>query len=96
MTADTETTLSGTITKDVTLSGEVDLDSAWYVNVEFREARLIYRGGRPPHFENCRFHNATFSFEGSAANTVQFLNAIAPASTNMRHVVLGLIPGLKD
>ena len=42
-----------------------------------------------------RFDNATFSFRESAGNTLMFLRAMAPAQTNMRDVVLGLMPELK-
>ena len=82
--------------RDQTLSGEIALDGNTFVNVDFENVELVYRGGTPPNFDNCRFNVATFSFREQAGNALLFLNAMAPASTNMREVVLGLIPALKD
>ena len=64
-------------------------------NIDFKDAELTYDGGRPPAFNNCRFDNARFTFRESAGNTLLFLRAMAPAQTNMRDVVLGLMPELK-
>lgn len=82
--------------RDQTLSGEIALDGNSFINIEFNDAELIYRGGTPPAFDNCRFNRATFNFRDQGGNTLAFLNAMAPATTNMREVVLGLIPALKD
>lgn len=81
--------------RDQTLSGEIALDGNTFINIDFDSAELVYRGGTPPGFEKCRFNVATFSFREQAGNTLIFLNAMAPASTNMREVVLGLLAGLK-
>lgn len=82
--------------KDQTLSGVVALDSNSFDNIDFNEAELTYDGGKPPAFNNCRFNNARFTFRESAGNTLMFLRAMAPVETNMRQVVLGLMPELKD
>ncbi len=82
--------------KDQFLSGAVALDGNRFINVDFVDAQLQFGGGEAPSFDNCRFTQATFSFNGAASNTLLFLNAMAPAHTNMRDVVLGLIPALKD
>lgn len=82
--------------RDQTLSGEIALDGNTFINVDFDGAELIYRGGASPAFSACRFNTANFSFRDQGANTLAFLNAMAPANTNMREVVLGLLPGLKD
>ena len=95
MTNAANDTLTGTVSKDVTLTGDVALDSAVFINVEFKSARLVYLGGRPPSFENCRFDNAIFVFEGPASNTLSFINAMAPATTGMRHIAMGLLPAMK-
>ncbi|MGX1588780.1 hypothetical protein [Brevundimonas diminuta] len=81
--------------KDQTLTGDVALDGHVFRNVDFNDAILTYTGGVAPAFDNCRFNNASFSLRGSAANTLHFLRAMAPESTNMRSVVLGLIPELQ-
>lgn len=80
--------------KDQTLSGVIALDSNSFDNIDFKDAELTYDGGRPPAFNNCRFDNARFTFRESAGNTLMFLRAMAPANTNMRQVVLGLMPEL--
>ncbi len=82
--------------RDQTLSGELALDGNTFIDVQFKDAELVYRGGTPPAFDRCRFDQATFSFRDQGGNTLMFLNAMLPASTNMREVVLGLLPGLKD
>lgn len=83
-------------TRNQTLSGEIALDGETYVDVLFKDARLIYRGGVPPRFQNCAFDESSFSFMDSAAHTLNFLRAMSPASSNMRAVVLGLMPELND
>ena len=81
--------------KDQTLSGVVALDSNSFDNIDFNDVELTYDGGRPPSFNNCRFNDARFTFRESAGNTLLFLRAMAPAETNMRQVVAGLLPELK-
>lgn len=81
--------------KDQILTGEVTLDGGVFINIDFKDAELNYSGGVPPGFDNCRFTNATFSVDGAAGNTLAFLRSMAPASTNMRFVVLGLLPELQ-
>lgn len=80
--------------KDQTLTGDVALDGAAFVNIHFKNAVLNYAGGQPPRFDNCAFDTTSFTFRDSAANTLQFLRAMAPESTNMRSVVFGLMPEL--
>lgn len=81
--------------KDQTLSGVIALDSNSFDNIDFEDVELTYDGGRPPAFNNCRFNNVSFTFRESAGNTLMFLRAMAPVETNMRNVVLGLMPELK-
>ena len=81
--------------KDQTLTSAVTLDGNVFINIDFTDAELTYSGGVPPGFDNCRFNNATFSIDGAAGNTLAFLRSMAPASTNMRFVVQGLIPELQ-
>ena len=82
--------------KDQTLTGRVDLDDNSYVNVVFDGAKLFYEGGKAPTFQNVTFNEGcSFTFQEQAGNTLAFLRSMAPASTNMRFVVQGLIPELQ-
>lgn len=81
--------------RDQTLTGVQTLDDNTYIGCEFVNARLIYRGGTAPGFDSCAFEDAEFVFEGSAARTLGFLKSMAPAGTNMRDIVLGLLPELR-
>ncbi len=81
---------------DQVLTGSVPLDGNTFTRVSFKDADLIFDGGVPPNFNDCRFDNARFSFRGAARQTVLFLNGMAPSNTNMREVVYGLIPGLRE
>ncbi len=77
-------------------SGQISLDGQRFVGVTFRTAQLVFGGGTPPVFEGCSFDQTTFEFVGAANMTLHFLKAMAPADTNMREVVYGLIPELRD
>ena len=81
--------------KDQILTGAVALDDNVFINIDFNDAVLNYEGGATPGFDNCRFHNTTFNLAGAAGNTIAFLRSMAPAATNMRPIVLGLIPELE-
>ena len=80
--------------KDQTLTGDVALDGNIFRNIEFKDAQLVYYGGVPPTFDNCRFNQASFTFREHAANTLIFLRAMMPESTGMRSIVDGLMPEL--
>ena len=80
--------------RDQTINQRTNLDGNRYVNCDFDNCELVYDGGLPPAFDNCRFNDARFNFQGPAGATLMFLNAMAPAHTNMRQVVYGLIPAL--
>lgn len=81
--------------RDQVLSGDIAIDNHTYINCTFRNARLVYEGGVPPQFDNTSFENANFVFQGSAGYTLSFLRAMSPRATNMREIVLGLIPELQ-
>ena len=81
--------------KDQTLTGAVTLDDNDFINIDFTDALLNYDGGVPPPFGNCRFNNASFNLGGGGGNRTTLLAMMAPAATNMRPVVLGLIPELQ-
>lgn len=78
--------------KRQTLQGRNRLDGKTFRNVDFSKAELVYEGGIPPVFIDCTFSEATFAFTGPAGNTVNFLRAMLPPTSNMRQVVLGLMP----
>ncbi|CAN5268144.1 hypothetical protein BH09PSE1_BH09PSE1_03210 [soil metagenome] len=81
-------------TRNQTIQGRVKLDGKTFVDCEFVDAQLIFEGGLPPNFANCRFSNTSFTFDKEAANTVNFLRAMLPIQSNMRQVVLNLMPEL--
>lgn len=82
--------------RDQTLSGDQQIDAQVYINCQFEKARLIYEGGVPPGFNNCGFNETNFVFQGPAGYTLSFLRAMAPRATNMRGIVMGLLPELGD
>jgi len=82
--------------RDQTLSGDHQIDNHVYINCHFLNARMIYEGGIPPGFDNCQFDASNFVFQGPAGYTLSFLRAMAPRTTNMRGIVLDLLPELKD
>ncbi len=81
-------------TKNQTVKGRVKLDGKTFTDCEFVDAQLVYDGGVAPNFINCRFNNSNFMFDKEAGNTVNFLRAMAHPGSNMRQVVLGLMPEL--
>jgi hypothetical protein len=81
-------------TKFQKIQGRVRLDGKTFTDCEFVDAQLLYEGGTPPNFVNCRFQNSNFTFDKEAGNTVNFLRAMANPQSNMRAVVLGLMPEL--
>ena len=54
----------------------VALDGERYSGCEFRGCRMVFRGGEPPHFEDCRFDNCDWRFEEAAANTLAHLKIV--------------------
>lgn len=51
----------------------VELDGESFSNCDFAACRLIYSGGLPPEFEDCRFDSCEWKFEGGAADTLAYL-----------------------
>jgi hypothetical protein len=54
----------------------VVLDGESFADCEFRSCRLVYNGGRPPHFDNCRFDDCDWRFEDAAARTLAHLKLL--------------------
>lgn len=62
---------------NTTLQGDIVLDGATFEKVTFKTATLIFKGGNPPVFTDCAFHNdVRFSFDGPAGNTVAFIRSM--------------------
>ncbi len=54
----------------------VALDAERFADCEFRDCRLIYRGGEPPIFEGCSFVGCDWQFEAAAAATLKHLKTL--------------------
>ena len=54
----------------------VALDGESFDGCEFRDCRLVYSGGEPPSFVNCRFDGCDWRFEDAAANTLAHLKTV--------------------
>lgn len=80
--------------RNQTLTGETVIDGNVYISCDFDGARLIFEGGLPPAFTDCRFSDTDFVLQEAAGRTIAFLRAMAPARTGMRHIVAGLLPEL--
>lgn len=52
------------------------LDGEHFADCEFRNCRLIYRGGETPQFDGCRFEQCDWKFEDAAANTLAMMRAV--------------------
>jgi hypothetical protein len=51
----------------------VMLDGEAFSHCEFAACRLVYGGGEPPQFDNCRFDACEWKFEEAAARTLSYL-----------------------
>lgn len=54
----------------------VPLDGEMFADCEFRECRMVYSGGKPPVFDNCRFDACDWRLDGAAANTLAHLKVV--------------------
>jgi hypothetical protein len=54
----------------------VVLDGEAFSGCEFRACRLVYSGGEPPQFDNCKFDDCEWKLEGPAAQTLTHLRGI--------------------
>lgn len=78
------------------VGGRVLMDGQTFVDINFEDADLVYEGGAVPSFNNCTFDRTRFMFAGPAENTIVFLRSMAGPTTNMRHIVTGLITELAE
>ena len=51
----------------------VQLDGESFADCEFRACRLVYAGGEPPRFDDCKFDGCEWKFEDAAARTLAHL-----------------------
>jgi hypothetical protein len=54
----------------------VALDGERFADCEFRDCRMIYRGGEPPKFDNCQFAGCDWRFEDAAARTLEHMKGL--------------------
>jgi hypothetical protein len=76
------------------LSGRIRLDNTSFEACAFQSATLVYAGGVPPSIQNCSFQGVTFEFEGAAAHTLSFLQAMTSRSSGFRDLFRASFPKL--
>jgi hypothetical protein len=54
----------------------VVLDGETFSQCEFRSSRLVFAGGAPPVFEDCRFDDCEWKFDDAAARTLVHLKSL--------------------
>ena len=54
----------------------VPLDGEMFADCEFRECRMVFSGGKPPVFDNCRFDGCDWRFDDAAARTLAHLKVV--------------------
>ena len=80
-----------TIYVDKTFShDEVALDGMHFIRCKFDRSRLVYRGLSGFSFEHCNFTAPTFSFKGSAAQTINQLRVMR-TDPSFSHVLDGIL-----
>jgi hypothetical protein len=70
----------------------VPLDGERFEACEFRGCRMVYRGGEPPSFADCRFDDCDWRFEDAAARTLAHMKVVWGAGG--KTLVQGLIKGI--
>ncbi len=53
---------------------KVTVDFNEYIECEFNDCEIIYKGGNLPVFEKCNFNNCQFSLVEKADNTIGYLS----------------------
>ncbi len=54
----------------------VVLDDEIFEDCEFRACRLVYSGGAPPTFANCRFDACEWRFDDAAMRTLAHMKVV--------------------
>jgi hypothetical protein len=65
------------------------LDGETFDACEFRDCRMVYAGGEPPVFAQCRFDNCDWRFDEVAGNTLTYLKTLW--TVGQKATVQGLI-----
>jgi hypothetical protein len=55
----------------------VILDGNNYEECNFTNAKMVYKGGDLPNLRRCNFGGGTFTMDGPAGRTLQFLQALS-------------------
>lgn len=74
------------------LTGRIRLDNASFTGCRFRQATLIYAGMGPTQISGCAFEETQFEFDGPAASTLAFLQAMSAPNSGLRDVVKASLP----
>jgi hypothetical protein len=69
-----------------------ELDGLTFEECTFEGCTLVYKGGPPPALKRCDFNNTGFRFEGAAANTIAFLQAMSAPTSGLQVVVRDTFP----
>ena len=67
----------------------VSLDGERFDGCEFRDCRLVYAGGKAPVFNDCKFVDCEWRFDGAAGQTLDHLRAMWAAGAKAQ--VQGMI-----
>ena len=74
------------------LEGRQLIDGVTYIDCEFKNAQLVFKGVQLPGFNNCKFTKSRFVFEENAATTVSLIRGMLQSQTGMRSFMTGMIP----
>lgn len=72
----------------------IPLENAEFRHCTFTDCIMTYNGGQPPTLDHCNFRNSKFQFEGAAANTVAFLQAMAKPNSGLQTVAREIFAAL--
>ncbi len=78
--------------RNQTLEGRQLIDGTTFIDCEFKNAQLVFKGVEQPGFSNCRFTQSRFVLEDSAAVTVNLMRGMLRPETGMRGYITGMIP----
>jgi hypothetical protein len=73
----------------------ISLDGERFSGCEFRECRMVYRGGEPPKFDDCRFDDCDWRFEDAAAHTLAYMKLLwaVGGKTSMQALIKEITSG---
>lgn len=80
--------------KDEVLTGRVRLDNASFSGCTFRNATLVYAGMGSVHLGGCTFEGTVFEFDGPAARTLGFLQAMSHPASGLKDILKAAFPRL--